>query len=97
MARGARAQKGASEAAAVTAAAPAAATDPSDAVAEADAAAAASAGSHRQERRGGVPGWVGGLVWVAGASATFALNDWLRNREVKRLEAEEARVRAAVA
>ena len=96
MARGARAQKGASEAAAVTAAAPAAADSPSDAAAEADAAASASAGGKARQGRGGMPGWVGGLVSVACASATFALQDWLRNREVKRLEAEEARVRAAV-
>jgi hypothetical protein len=95
MARGERAKKGASEAAAVTAAAPADATSPSDAAAEADAAEATSAGGKGGAARRGVPGWVGGLVWLAGASATFALQDWLRNREVKRLEAEEARVRAA--
>ena len=95
MARGPKPPKGGDAAAA--AAAPGGADGSSSANAGADAANAAREGGSGSLKRGGLPGWAGGLVWAAGAGATFAVNSWFRTREVKRLEAEEARVRADVA
>ena len=97
MARGTRAQKSASEEAPEAAPAPDPATGSSDGADGADAAAAAPPDAKPSRRSGGVPGWVNGLFWLGGTAVTFALQDWIRSREVRRLEAEEARVRADVA
>ena len=95
MARGPKTPKGSD--AAPAAAVPDGADGSSSATADADAPAAAREGGGDSRRHSGLPGWAGSLVWAAGAGATVAVNSWFRAREVKRLEAEEARVRADVA